>query len=66
MIPKNDFPTDYDPNTTTSVDIPIALIPILAGLISMWEWRASWQSESDWQAGQQAAYLLQERLMTGT
>lgn len=62
MISKNQFPVEYDPDITHSVDIPIALIPILAGLISTLEWRAAWASESEWKLGQQAAYLVQQRL----
>jgi hypothetical protein len=63
-LPEITFPSGYDENTTTSVDIPIAMVPIIAGLLAQLEWRASWKTEQDYEDGRQAAYLLQERLVT--
>jgi hypothetical protein len=58
------FPDPYDPNDTKQIDVPVDLIPLLSGLISTWEIRRKWATESDWQKGYQAATLLQEQLGT--
>jgi hypothetical protein len=53
----------YDPAINVTVDIPTALIPLLAGLIRVLEWESVWDDPA---AGYQLAALLQERLGTGT
>jgi lysophospholipase L1-like esterase len=60
------FPTGYDENDSYYVQIPRAIVPLLTGtLIAQWEQREPWDTDSDHEQGMQAAYLLQERLVTG-
>lgn len=60
-----DFPASYDPNDTVALAVPRSLVTRLAGdLLARWERRATWETEGDWEQGRQAAYLLQERLVT--
>jgi hypothetical protein len=59
----NELPTDYDPTDNKAVDIPKALIPLISGALRDME-RDSFWTEGDREAGKQAAYLLQERLLS--
>jgi hypothetical protein len=59
----NELPDDYDPADTKSVAIPKALIPLISGALRDMERDSYWQ-EDDREAGKQAAYLIQERLLS--
>lgn len=58
------FPDNYHPDDTICARIQRGLIPELGGHIQLWETRGGWANEPDFQAGVQAAYLLQQRLVT--
>jgi hypothetical protein len=58
------FPAGYDTSDNVIVSLPRLIIPLLAGHLQLWETRAGWATEADFQAGVQAAYLLQERFLT--
>lgn len=57
-----ELPASYDPDDNRSVDIPRALIPIIAGRLSGLEDASVW-IEADQVTGPQAAILVQERLV---
>jgi hypothetical protein len=59
----NELPDDYDPNNTKSIAIPKALIPLISGALRDME-RDSYWREEDREAGKQAAYSLQEKLLS--
>lgn len=64
-IPVAAFPTGYDETQAESIDVPRAIIPLLAALIAMWEYRDSWPSDADYEQGYQAALYLQDELAKG-
>lgn len=57
-----ELPSAYDPNDNRRVDIPKALIPIIAGRLRGLEDADAWAAD-DQISGTQAALLLQERLI---
>jgi hypothetical protein len=57
-----DLPANYDPDDNRSVDIPKALIPLVAGRLHELEDPSAWAA-ADQTAGAQAALLVQERLL---
>ena len=63
ILAKLAFPAGYDDQDCVCLSVPIALVPALGGLLGLWEYRASWVSDSDYQQGYQAAALLQWRLL---
>lgn len=66
MASKMTFPAGYDTADNICVSIPKAMIPIIAGkLLRQLESPRAWATKADAEAGRQAAYLLQERLMQG-
>lgn len=56
------WPPDYDPECYVLLPVPVATIPIVAGLLAGLEKRDAWASEADWEQGYQFAACLQECL----
>lgn len=62
MRPKYIFPARYGDDCTL-VEIDVSLIPLVAGALKHFEQRATWQTESDYQAGYNAFAQLRIDLM---
>lgn len=54
-----EFPPDYDSSTCYLVPINATLIPMVAGALRWFEFRASWKSDQDYERGYNAFAELQ-------
>jgi hypothetical protein len=63
VLPRATFPSGYNPADTIAVQVPRALVPLIAQGVALWEDRRYWKENADYEAGYQAALLLQERLL---
>lgn len=57
------FPNPYNPNDCILVGIPISIVPIIMGNLSLLEDRHAWASDSDWELGYHAVVEIEAMMI---